>query len=176
MLRSALTWSFILLLAMVLLMLGPYYLGIEIKNKIFLSIVSFIVFAAILAFGQRSYRELLPRKELKYGNAFVFGLLTGGLYAIFMVVVLYLLFRFLATDYYEYIVNESKLSILNNQLMSEEAKEIALKSQEAYLTPGKMSMFSLLGSFFNVLISCLIASFFGMGVGKKEEIQNSEIE
>ncbi len=166
-------WSVIILLAMIAINLLTYFLG-AMQNK-FLGGIIFAIWIVLLFFAMKYYRDAMHGVELSYGKALVIGILITSFVAVGLTIFNYMLYKYIAPDYYSTIVEMAELSIIEQELPLE-VETKALEISRRFMSIGWMTLFSFFGAIFQGIIASLLAAIFGKGISEANEETDTNIE
>ncbi len=159
-------WSIIILLAMIAITMITYFLG-AMQNK-FLGIIIFAIWIVLLFFAMKYYRDAMPGVELSYGKALVIGILITSFVTVGLTIFNYMLYKYIAPDYYTTMVEMAELSIIEQELPLEIETKV-LEFQKRFLSIGWLTLFSFFGTIFQGVLASLLAAIFGKGISEETD-------
>ncbi len=155
----SLTSGFILAIVLIAFSLLMYFLNVDHDSKIMW--LSYLILAVGLYWAVISYRKKIPGEFLTYGQAFVFGFLTGLFASFIMAIFTYIYIQYIDTTLIDKILAQAEETIITHQPdISDAALDTALSLTRKFTNPLIMSVFSFIGNvILSTLFSLIIAIF-----------------
>jgi hypothetical protein len=149
-----------------------YFLGFQtekMEQGAALGWLSFVIFIGGLIWAMMSSRTEAKEegKEFGYGASFKAGALTAVFVALFSVVLSFVHFSFIATDYVDYVIDAQGVQ-MEEQGMSSEQIEQAAEYTRMFMQPWAMALIGGVMSIFTGLFFALILAIF---IRSKETVQ-----
>jgi uncharacterized membrane protein YcjF (UPF0283 family) len=158
-LKSAMTYGLITGIALVIYTVLLYMTDNYISKNAFLGILQWLILAAGLYYGIKSYRDQYAEGYITYGKSLGLGVLISVFVGVIMGIFTYLLYVVIDPELLEKSLKFAQEEMLKSGL-SEEQVEAATKMQRTFSSPIIMlfsSVFSF--AFFGTLISLVVSIF-----------------
>lgn len=157
-LKSAMTYGLILGLTLIVLNLVQYIMDVY-KPPIWVSLISYVLIVAVIAYGTIKFRDDELQGFISYGKAVGFGALLSLSGAIIYGFYFYILVYVIDPSYMDAIYNMLEETYLESG-MSEDQVELIMNGVKKFQNPLFMTISSLFGTVFMGTLFSLITSIF----------------